>query len=243
LPAPGAGTSAAVHVHRGRQAPNHGTRAHHQRPPIKRSVHWSPNTSSSTSRARGGTSSSVKITAHSASTCSAVERCRYLTRKRMSSASRRRENLHRQQMLGRRGRHPQTWMIEYPGRSRVATRRDKDACLLVQPPPGPTELISDRPGLFQDNTVRLEDRVDVPSRSSRIVSESHRGSTAKHLTGRSSRCGCLLERGLRSLPTRLDSKQPIGGPRLAGAGGVAGSCVPWLRGVPGRVGCGSAIRR
>src|SRR5215470_6566290 len=45
-----------------------------------------------------------------------------------------REDLHREQMLRRRRRHPQPRVIEHPWSGRVATWGDVGAGLLVQPP-------------------------------------------------------------------------------------------------------------
>jgi hypothetical protein len=54
-------------------------------------------------------------------------------------------------------------MIEYPALAGVFFAGDVDARLLVQPPVGESEVIRDLSGLVQDDSVGLEDRVDVTS--------------------------------------------------------------------------------
>jgi len=88
-----------------------------------------------------------------------------------------REHFHRQQMLGRCRRYPKTRMIEYSGRSRVASRRDVDTCLLVEPPPWHPQFVGNNSGFLKDHTVRLKNRIDIARRSPRVVRKSHRGTT------------------------------------------------------------------
>jgi hypothetical protein len=62
-------------------------------------------------------------------------------------------------------------MIEDAWRRRVPCRCDMRTRLLVEPPFGEAELISDDAGLFQHNTVRLEDRIDVTGCSSGVIGQ------------------------------------------------------------------------
>ena len=71
-------------------------------------------------------------------------------------------------------------MIEDASGARIAAWRDVNAGLLVQPPGRQAEFCRYGAGLFQDCTMRLEDRVDVAGRSAGVIGKSHRR-TAEHI--------------------------------------------------------------
>ena len=66
-------------------------------------------------------------------------------------------------------------MIEHPALVGVFFPGDVNARLLVKPPVGESEVISNVPGLFQDDSVGLEHRVDITSHAGSIVGPGHGG--------------------------------------------------------------------
>lgn len=65
-------------------------------------------------------------------------------------------------------------MVEHAAFAGVVLSRDVDARLLVKPPRGQPEFLSDVPGFIQDDAVRDEQRVDVASHAGGVVGERHR---------------------------------------------------------------------
>src|SRR5208282_362813 len=66
-------------------------------------------------------------------------------------------------------------MIEYAAFARVVLAGNVGACLLVEPPAGEPQIIRDPHGLFMDDPVWLEHRIDIACDACSVVSQRHRG--------------------------------------------------------------------
>src|SRR5580704_11266127 len=66
-------------------------------------------------------------------------------------------------------------MIEYAALVSVVLAGDVSACLLVEPPAGESEVIRDLHGLFVDDSMRLEHRIDIAGDAGSVVSQGHSG--------------------------------------------------------------------
>jgi azurin len=70
-------------------------------------------------------------------------------------------------------------MVEHPTLAGVVLSRDVDACLLVEPPVGQSEVVRDMPGFLDHHPVRHECCVDVTGDARGVLGQGH-GSAADH---------------------------------------------------------------
>ena len=70
-------------------------------------------------------------------------------------------------------------MIEHSASVRVFFTGDVNAGLLIKPPVGKPEVIGNLACLLQEDSVRLEHRIDITSHARSVVGHGHRG-TANH---------------------------------------------------------------
>jgi hypothetical protein len=107
--------------------------------------------------------------------------------------------LHREDM-SRRGRHyAQSGMIEHPALAGVFFPGDVNARLLVKPPVGESEVIGNVPGLFQDDSVWLEYRIDVTSHAGSIVGQGQGAANDEYICDDTPAGQALAKRSERSL--------------------------------------------
>jgi hypothetical protein len=66
-------------------------------------------------------------------------------------------------------------MIEYAALVSVLLAGDVGACLLVEPPTGESEVLRDPHGLFVDDSMRLEHRIDITGDAGSVVGQGHSG--------------------------------------------------------------------
>ncbi len=68
-------------------------------------------------------------------------------------------------------------MIEHAASLRIVLPGDVDACLLIKPPVGQSEVIGDAPGFLQDYSVRDKQGVDIARHPVGVIGERHGGAT------------------------------------------------------------------
>src|ERR1700685_668034 len=66
-------------------------------------------------------------------------------------------------------------MIGYAALASVLFAGDVGACLLVEPPAGESEVRRDPHGLFVDDSMRLEHRIDIAGDAGSVVGQGHSG--------------------------------------------------------------------
>jgi hypothetical protein len=66
-------------------------------------------------------------------------------------------------------------MIEYAALVSVLLAGDVDACLLVEPPAGESEVLGNLHGLFVDDSMWLEHRIDIAGDAGSVVGQGHSG--------------------------------------------------------------------
>src|ERR1700685_4643051 len=102
-------------------------------------------------------------------------------------------------------------MIEYAALVSVLLAGDVSACLLVEPPAGEPEVIRDPHGLFVDDPVRLEHRIDIAGNGGSVVSQSHSGAAHnKDVRHDASADEALTERGECPLKLRPAKEDTVG---------------------------------
>ena len=99
------------------------------------------------------------------------------------------EDLHRQEVLRRRRRYPQTRIVEHPGSIWIPTGRDIGTRLLVQPPPWQAKLAGDSPRFLKYDSVWLEHRINIAGCSPRVIRQGH-SRTAKDVDVRDQTAPC-----------------------------------------------------
>jgi hypothetical protein len=101
----------------------------------------------------------------------------------LMSCAPRGECLHREEMLWRSGENTKARVVEHPRWRRIPARRDIRTGLLIQPPAGQAQFGAYCPRFFMHNAMRLEQRINIPRGTARVVSQGHR-STAEHVNVR-----------------------------------------------------------
>jgi hypothetical protein len=93
-------------------------------------------------------------------------------------------------------------VIEYAALAWIIFARNIDACLLVQPPIGQSQVVRDPPRLLDDDAVRHEHRIDVARDPASVVSQRHGGTADdEHVRDDTPRCETLAQR--RESPLKL----------------------------------------
>lgn len=64
-------------------------------------------------------------------------------------------------------------VVEHAAFAEVVLAGDVDAGLLVQPPGRQPQVVSDSPGLFQDDSVRQEPGIDIAGDAGGVVGQGH----------------------------------------------------------------------
>jgi len=87
-----------------------------------------------------------------------------------------RESLHGEDVPWRSSSNAQARMIEHAASLRIVLPGNVDACLLIQPPAGQSEIIGDARGFLQDYSVRDKQGVDITRHAVGVIGERHSGS-------------------------------------------------------------------
>ena len=100
-------------------------------------------------------------------------------------------------------------MVKNAAFPRVILSGDIDGGLLVQPPGRQPKVIGDSPGLFQDDPVWNEPRIDIPGHAGGIISQGHGSTAHDEYVRHDTPAGKTLAQGSESLLQFCPAKEDI----------------------------------